>query len=59
MKILGIETSFDETGVAIVEDGTKIISSLGGGYNYEIQVMNTDGSNRTELFSGRRPDWTW
>ena len=28
MKILGIETSFDETGVAIVEDGTKIISNV-------------------------------
>mgnify|MGYP001594047527 CR=1 FL=1 len=28
MRILGIETSFDETGVSIVEDGTKIISNV-------------------------------
>ncbi len=28
MKILGIETSCDETAVAVVEDGTKIISNL-------------------------------
>lgn len=28
MKILGIETSCDETAVAIVEDGTKIISNV-------------------------------
>ncbi len=27
MKILGIETSCDETGVALVEDGTKILSN--------------------------------
>ncbi|MBI5465051.1 tRNA (adenosine(37)-N6)-threonylcarbamoyltransferase complex transferase subunit TsaD [Candidatus Gottesmanbacteria bacterium] len=28
MKILGIETSCDETGAAIVEDGTKILSNV-------------------------------
>lgn len=28
MKILGIETSCDETGAAIVEDGTKILSNI-------------------------------
>ena len=28
MKILGIETSCDETAAAIVEDGTKIISNV-------------------------------
>ena len=28
MKILGIETSFDETAAAVVQDGTKIITNV-------------------------------
>ena len=28
MRILGIETSCDETGAAIVEDGTKVLANI-------------------------------
>ena len=50
MLILGIETSCDETGVAVVEDGTKILADEVASHVYRAMATRHGGELRASAW---------